>query len=341
MMMKSMNNISCLHCLAVFATLFLLTACYHQRPSTPDGYASQGVALTEREKDSLSFQSIHHYTENYNFVVVSDSLPLLRQQPEELLSGMPVDTFHVYRNDPLVVADIRILPADTVDSVWVEVARDQESFGWAREEVLLAHVSPDDPISEFITLFSDNHLLTFLSIIVVIAAGYWVQLSHRKRVYLVHVRDIDSFYPSLLAVLVAAAATLYASIQMFYPEMWRHFYYHPTLNPFTVPTILGVFLAAVWAMLIIAIAAADDVFRKLSLGEALLYLGGLVAVCSFNYIVFSFATLYYIGYVLLVGYAVVVFSHYHSSLRTGYLCGYCGKPLHHKGRCPYCGADNQ
>jgi len=65
---------------------------------------------------------------------------------------------------------------------------------------------------------------------------------------------------------------------------------------------LGVFISSVWALVIVSIATVDDVTRILSLGEAILYLVGLVAVCAVLYVVFSITTLYYIGYPLLVAY---------------------------------------
>lgn len=45
----------------------------------------------------------------------------------------------------------------------------------------------------------------------------------RKNAKIVHFRDIDSFYPTLLAIIVACSATFYASIQNFVPDVWRHF----------------------------------------------------------------------------------------------------------------------
>jgi 4-hydroxybenzoate polyprenyltransferase len=38
------------------------------------------------------------------------------------------------------------------------------------------------------------------------------------------------------------------------------------------------------------------------LGEAIMYLVGLVAVCAVIYVVFSTTTLYYVGYPLLIAY---------------------------------------
>ena len=321
--------------IGVMAALLAFTSCY-------SNYGHRGVltGYSERQRDSISFYDKHHYTYNYNFVVKSDSLVLLRQQPEELLSHFDADSVVVYRHDNLVVADIRVLPADSVDSVWVQLARDQETFGWTHESTLLKKVEPDDPISQFISTFSDIHLLIFLGIIALMGSAYLMRKIAKKNAKIVHFNDIDSFYPTLLAILVASAATFYASIQLFAPETWRHFYFHPTLNPFTVPTILSIFLVSVWAMLIVALAVVDDVRKQMPLGEAVLYLCGLAGVCAIDYIVFSITTLYYIGYILWAAYIFFALQRYWFHARCCYVCGNCGAQLHCKGRCPYCGMWN-
>ena len=322
-----------LNLIGVMAALLAFTSCY-------SNYGHRGVltGYSERQRDSISFYDKHHYTNNYNFVVKSDSLVLLRQQPEELLSHFDTDSVVVYRHDNLVVADIRVLPADSVDSVWVQLARDQETFGWTHESTLLKKVEPDDPISQFISTFSDIHLLIFLGIIALMGSAYLMRKIAKKNAKIVHFNDID--YPTLLAILVASAATFYASIQLFAPETWRHFYFHPTLNPFTVPTILSIFLVSVWAMLIVALAVVDDVRKQMPLGEAVLYLCGLAGVCAIDYIVFSITTLYYIGYILWAAYIFFALQRYWFHARCCYVCGNCGAQLHRKGRCPYCGMWN-
>ena len=200
--------------------MLLITSCYHKHErTTPDA-----ITYTEEQLDSISFSSTHHYTNNYNFVVKADSLVLLKQQPEEKLNSLLTDSFVVKKHDALVVADIRILPTDSIDSVWVQVARDQSTFGWIHESTLLKKVVPDDPISQFISTFSDIHMLIFLIIIVVIGTVYIIRMIRRRNAKLVHFNDIDSFYPTALALLVASSATLYATIQVFAPDMWRHFY---------------------------------------------------------------------------------------------------------------------
>jgi len=294
-------------------SLFTIS-CYNRGPITPDAWN-----LTERQLDSISFYTTHHYTQGYNFVITADSLVILEQQaemmpvPDVLASEITVgdvtipmlsmvDSLTLRRHNHLVVADIRTVPTDSIDSVWVKVARDQLTQGWVRECTLLKAVSPDDPISQFIDFFSNAHLLITLAFSTLVGAAYGVRRLLRKGAKIVHFNDIPSFYPTLLCLLVASSAVLYSSIQLFAPEMWRHFYYHPSLNPYALPWHLGLFVTAVWALLIVAIATVDDVRHHLPLGEAILYLAGLAAVCAFCYVVFSVATLYYVGYPLLIAY---------------------------------------
>ena len=292
--------------------LLFSVACYNRGPITPDAWN-----LTEQQLDSISFYTTHHYTQNYNFIVTGDSLVVVAQQPEAMAVPEVVsieiesigqekqkDSITLRKNERIVVADIMTVPSDTIDSVWVKVARDQLTFGWIHEKELLAKVSPDDPISQFIDLFSDVHLLVFLAFCVVIVAAYGVRRLMRRGAKIVHFNDIPSFYPTTLCLLVAFSAVLYSSIQIFGPESWRHFYYHPSLNPFGLPLHLGLFVSSVWAIIIVAIATVEDVSKHLPLGSAVLYLGGLIAVCAVDYVVFSITTLYYIGYPLLIAYFI-------------------------------------
>jgi hypothetical protein len=224
-----------------------------------------------------------------------------------------VDSIKLHRNERLVVADIRTVPSDSIDSVWVKVARDQLTQGWVRESDLLKAVSPDDPISQFIDYFSNAHLLIFLAFCAVVGSAYGLRCLMKKGAKIVHFNDIPSFYPTLLCLLISSSAVLYSSIQLFGPESWRHFYYHPSLNPWALPLHLGLFVSSVWAIVIVAIATVDDIRHRLPLGEALLYLGGMTAVCAVDYVVFSVTTLYYIGYPLLIAY--FVFAIYRLSLQ--------------------------
>ena len=335
--MQVLRNISNKASLLLFLLVLLCSSCYHQNTKN----INENLLDSVGQNDSSHFKATHHYSSNYNFVVKADSLVLSKLQPEETLSHLQEDSLVVYKNEHLVVADIRIMSADSIDSVWVQVARDQQTFGWIHESKLLPNVVPDDPISLFISTFSDIHLLVFLVIIVLISVYYIMRKLLSASLPIVHLRDINSIYPTLLVLLVATSATFYASIQLFAPQVWHHFYFHPTLNPFSVPLPLNLFLLSVWAILLIGLAAIDDVRHLLPLGDAVLYLCGLAAVCAVNYIIFSVSTLYYIGYPLLIVYVYWAIKRYVKMPRIRFVCGNCGMPLEKSRRCKHCGALNE
>lgn len=330
----------------------MLTGCYNRH--TPSRFQLRDSTrfadtLTQAELDSLSkeqqdsadFAVKHHFFIGFNFLVRSDSIVLTSQQPEEVVSLMPVDSFAVDEGTRMAVTDIRILPADSVDSVWVQLITEQYQRGWIHESSLLKGVDPDDPISQFISTFSNSHTIIFLIVISLIAVGFIGRKLLRRNSLIVHFNDINSFYPTLLALIVAASATFYATIQNFAPETWREFYFHPTLNPFSQPWPIEIFLLSVWAMLIVGIAAVDDTRHQLKFDDAFWYLCGLAAVCAVDYIIFSISTLFYVGYLLLIIYVYLAVKVYFHRNRYIYICGNCGAKLHRKGRCPKCGAMNE
>jgi hypothetical protein len=216
---------------------------------------------------------------------------------------------------------------------------------------LKSHTSKNTPIEHMMMFYKDFDVLKnekFDGMIITGApiehlefedVGYWDEIT-RVFEWAVHFNDINSFYPTLLALTVAMAATFYSSIQLFAPDVWRHFYFHPSLNPFSLPPILAIFIASVWAMIVMAIATIDDVYHKLPFAHATLYMCGLGAVCAANYIIFSVSTLYYIGYVLLVAYMAIGIRRYAKNNYYPYVCGNCGARLRHKGVCDNCGAIN-
>ena len=293
------------------------------------------MSLTSCYKQETGFTATHHYNQNYNFVVKADSM-VIYENPDTAI----YDSIIVYRGDQLVVAEIKTISNDTIDSVWVKLARDQMSQGWTRECDLLNGVAPDDPISQFIDLFSNNHLLLFLALVVIVTASYGLRKLYCRDAYIVHFHDISSVLPTMLAILVATSATVYATIQNFAPENWRHFYFHPTLNPFAVTPVIGLFVSLVWALILTGIAVVEDVMRRLPFGSAVLYLLGLAAICAVDYVVFSIFTLYYIGYVLLAAYIWFAVSRLRLVLAR-YVCGNCGKRIPGLGKCPHCGAVNE
>lgn len=317
-----------------------LSSCYNRNQVDEHDALALGQDSAEYA-DSISFYTSHHYTIGYNFVIHNDSLQFISQQPEEHVSQLVTDSFYVKHNEHIAVIDIRIIPQDSIDSVWVQLVSEQGMVGWIHETELLPNVVPTDPISQFIMLFSDTHVMVALVIVALIAIAYVFRTIGRRNAPIVHFRDIPSFYPTLLCITVACSATFYASLQMFGADTWRHFYYHPTLNPFMMPPILSIFISSVWAMLIIGIAAVEDTRHHLNFEDSVLYLSGLVAVCGVLYIIFSISTLSYIGYPLLVAYCWFAITRYLRYSSERYVCGNCGKRMQKKGVCPNCDAINE
>lgn len=333
------------HLLSIISIFFILMSVSCYRDTTSEEAENRHDALaqqySEEQIDSISFYSSHHYTEGYNFIVHADSISLLKQQPEEMVNQMQIDTFPVMKDHHVVVGDIRIIPQDSIDSVWVQLATDEGQWGWIHETELLPGVVPVDPISQAIMFFSDSHIIISLIILALIGIAYVARNIYRHNAPFVHLRDISSFYPTLLCLIVATSATFYASVQMFAPETWRHFYYHPSLNPFKLPFILSIFISSIWAMMVVALAAIDDVRHHLPISDAVLYLSGVVGMCAVNYIVFSITTLYYVGYPLLLLYVFFALRHYVRHSQRHFICGNCGYKLKRKGKCPECGAINE
>lgn len=309
-----------------FVWAFLL-ACQYPSP------VASGGELPQKTRDSINYLMERHYTLNSNFEVTSDSL-LLQQLP--LMDRLPV-----FRGERLVVAEFMMLPADSVDSVWVKVARDQETMGWVHEKELLENVVPVDSVSQFIHFFSNSHTIAFLVIVGLFGIGYVHRAIRRQQLQLVWLNDIDSVFPTVLLWLVATAATLYASIQHFVPGTWQQFYYNPSLNPFALPFILSLFVCNVWGIILVGLATLDDLFHQARAEAAFFYLLGLMSCCIFLYLFFTFTTYYYLGYPCLLAYTAWSFGRIKHASRYRFSCGNCGAKLKDKGVCPHCGSVNE
>ena len=287
-------------------------------------------------------EGVRHYDVEYNFLVTADSLVLQEERPMHLLIVPEnVDSFVLYKDDPIVVAQIEIIPEDSIDSVWVKVARDQMTQGWVHESTLLEAVVPDDPISQGIYFFSDLHVRVALAFcFITLGAGIVRRVRNEGEYPLVHVRDIASPYPTLLCLAFASATVLYTSIQVFVPDLWATFYYHPTLNPFGQPTMLALFLALAWFIVILFIASVDDLRRCLPAVGGIQYMLSLMAVLGGIYILFSIATQYFVGHVILMAYIAFAIVRYWQRHRANVRCRHCGAPLHEHGLCPKCGKES-
>ncbi len=301
----------------------------------------QHIIIDSPDTDSTAQRLSRPYGVGYNLLVHADSLLLVEDRPMHWSGGVAEssDSIWIMKHNQLVIAAITTIPEDSVDSVWIKVARDQETMGWLHENDLLQATTPDDPISQFIHFFSDGHVLWFLIVMAVAAAFALVHILRRKRFRMIHLDDIPSIYPTLLVVTLTATAWLYALIQHSYPQMWVQFYYHPTLTPFSQPLLLCLFLCAVWALFLLTLVVIDDVMKMLPTGAAILYLLALLAVCMIAYLVISLTPLFLTA-ILTIAYIVFALYRYIVYARPRYLCGRCHQRLQQKGVCPYCGAIN-
>lgn len=290
--------------------------------------------MPQRTKDSLAYLEEYHYTLNTNFEVEADSLPLEQLPLKDVFES-------VHKGGRIVVAEFMIQPQDSLDSVWVKVAHNQQIQGWIRETDLLSGSVPIDPVSKFIHLFSSRHAGWFVGIFLVFIVYVFFRAYRKKQVKLVYFNDIDSIFPMLLCILLALAAMLYGTMQSFFPDTWEHYYFNPSLNPFRLPLLLGMFVASVWFVIIISLAVLDDLFHQVSVTNALFYLLGLSAVCIVCYLFFIYTTAYYIGYVffLFLVWGLVVRMRRNLGIYA-YRCGNCGVKLRKKGECPHCGVIN-
>ena len=314
-----------------------ITACHYQsRHATESDWRDtvingDTVRLYANEEDSASSDE-RPYPLNSNFEVLADTLWL------HLLPF--TDTIAVTKGNELVVAEIDIHPQDTIDSVWVKVARDQETIGWIQERQLLKHIVPTDPISRCIHLFSSSHALPFFLVLGVFLLTYIYRAVRKKQIKLIWLNDIDSIFPMTLSLLMAASATIYNSVQHFVPETWQQYYYNPTLDSFQVPFILGLFIISVGLILLVGVAMLDDVFHQTTFEVAFFYLIGVASACIFIYIFFTYVWVY-IAYACLIAYATWCFRRMKHSNGYPYACGACGAKMRTKGVCPHCGAVNE
>ncbi len=320
--------------LSFLLAILLFTSCY-----APPQHIVLDTA--EASTDSTAQRLSRPYSIGYNLLVNSDSLLLVEDRPMHWSEGVgdTSDTLWLQQHNQIVIAAMTIIPEDSVDSVWIKVARDQSTMGWLHESDLLQATTPDDPISQFIHFFSDSHVFWFLVVMAVAAIIAMVHLLRRQRFRMIHFDDIPTIYPTLLTCTLVLSTWLYALIQHSAPQMWVQFYYHPTMNPFEQPLLLCTFLCTVWGLFLITLATLDDVLKMLPSTAALLYFLSLLAVCMVLYLVISLTPIH-VSALISVVYIPLALYRYFTYARPRYLCGRCHHRLQQKGVCPYCGAIN-
>lgn len=313
--------------------ILLLTSCTREKPQCIDPWATTGV-------NADTFLVQHHYWKNFNFLT-TDTLALESHIPGEVVTVYSRDSVVLDAGDEIVVANIAMVPSDSIDSVWVMVARDQVTMGWVRESELLDRSVPDNPTSRFIAGFSDSRTLVVIALLSLAFAFFLIQHFRRQRFFIVHFNDVKSFYPTLLCLTMSLSAALYGTLQQHYVEVWREFYFHPSLNPFGQPNMLMLFLFSVWAIIIVIIAVVDDLRKLPDAVDAAAYLASLAGVCIILYLTFSLSVRWPAGYVALVLYWIFAIFRHCTHNHARYICGNCGAALRAPGTCPHCGAINE
>lgn len=290
------------------------------------------VPIDDKDIDSSKLVPARPYALNSNFLVTSDTLWLCQ---------LPfTDSLPVMKDDEVVVAEFAIHHTDSIDSIWVKVARDQETIGWLRETDLLTHIVPVDPISRCIHWFSNSHNLPFILIVIAFFGWFFVRAYRRQQIKLIWLNDMDSVFPICLTWLFITAAVLYNSMQHFVPETWQRFYYDPSLSPFQLPGILAAFIICLWLIALMGIALLDDIFQQAKAEMAFFYLVGLSTFCIVSYLFFTYVWVY-IAYIGWGGYTLLALTGLRKTSRHAYVCGQCGSKIRRKGVCPYCGAINE
>ena len=315
-MMKVMRTLSCL-----IPLLFLLMSCVggsvreNSKPTDtivnivdtasvkPDSVL---LNMSPQQIDSLVFRLTHHYSTNFNFVVKTDSIMLI---PRE---GDVSDTCYVKDGELIAVAAV----SNHIDTLWVKVAHDQNTMGWIAESELLRHSSPDDPISEILYALSGSRGI-WMSIFAAIGlSAFFVKRRKNNKMRLFSLEQMQSPYPSFFLALIAAMALLYSTVQNFVPEYWQEYYFHPSLNPLMLPPIMAILVVLVWLLIITFIAVCDEVYHHFDVLDGAIYIFELLGIGMIVYLVVSWTTIIFIGYLLTPVFLHYLYTRYKTKTKT-------------------------
>ena len=276
-----------------------------QNEFSADSDSVRILDLTPQQKDSLVFRLTHHYTNNFNFLIKADSLTLVPREGDAIQ-----DTCRVYHNELIVVAEIKTIPGDSIDSIWVKVAHDQLTMGWIPEQQLLEGAIPHDEISGLLYAMTNSRVFWMSALLLFGVFAYLFHQGESRQLYLLKFNDMDSFYPFLFMMLVGIMASVYASVQNFVPEFWQEYYYHPVLSPIGLPFIMALLLTLAWAVIIVFIAVVDEVYTHFYFIPGMAYIFEMLGLAMFVYLFISWTTLIYIGYAILPIYIYCIIKAY-------------------------------
>lgn len=295
------------------------------------------VEARGNEVDTLAFRQKNHFGVGDFFVL---SKPLLLQEALTVIEEENFNISLVKLNEGTSVAVMgvkRIYVADS-SKICLHLGGD-EGVGWTTKEKFLEAAVPDSPISKILHYLRGRVFFIAAILFVIAVMLYTIRYCRKLSTPFVHFKDVNSFYPTLVCLAVSFLAVLYESIQMFEPHVWLSYYFSPTLNPFHEGLSLSVslFVASVWSVLILVIATIDDLFHLHDFSKVSAYFAGLLCICCGLYITFTLLTKIYVGYPLLLAYALGAFYRHHQYAHSHYQCLTCGQRLIHEDTCPSCG----
>lgn len=260
---------------------------------------SSFIDVSQQQADSIIFRITHHYSLNFNFLVKSDSLTLVPREGD-IIS----DTCIVRAGDIVAVADIKIIPSDSIDSIWVKVASSQVNMGWIPEHELLKGTTPDDIISEIIDMLSGSRIIWMTLLALLGISGLIIKKKGKSTFEKIHdfgfLNQMNSPYQYVFLIITAVLASYYATIQNFVPEFWQEYYFHPTLNPLVLPPTMATLLILAWLVIITFLAVIDEVYHNFYFIPGITFLRKLLGVAMLVYLLVSWTTLIYIGYPILI-----------------------------------------
>jgi len=102
-----------------------------------------------------------------------------------------------------------------------------------------------------------------------------------------------------------------------------------------------VLVTLVWLTLIVLVAVIIEVYNNLYSFRGIIYLLDIAGLCMVVYLLISWTTFIYIGYVLLLLLIVLMVFIYFRFIRCSLVCGQCGRKMKAKGICKHCGALNE
>lgn len=283
-----------------------------QKEFSADSDSVRILDLTPQQKDSLVFRLTHHYTQNFNFLVKADSLTLVPREGDIIQ-----DTCHVYDGELIAVAEIKAIPGDSIDSIWVKVAHDQLTMGWIPESELLEGAIPNDEISEILYAMTTSRGFWMSALLVFGICAYFFHRGESRQLYILKFGEMKSVYPFLFLGLIGVLGATYATIQNFVPEYWQEYYYHPILTPWHLPPIMALLVSLMWLVIIVFIAVIDEVYNHFYFVPGMAYIFELLGLAMFVYLIISQSILLYVGYLILPAFLVsIVWAYRHYVMKA-------------------------